>query len=578
MKVVSSALSLGPSRPAKSVRPSPLFISACWRVMAALVILPATFPALAADCVPSPSGLVGWWPGEGNADDIVGANNGILKGGVTFAAGKVGEALSFDGVSGYVTNATPGLTNIRNSYTMEFWAWPRAARASTPETTSGIMGISDQRYAIFPDNYDAEGYAGAGVSVGTNGVSVFEHSYAYLPSLLVYDAPIVGWTHIAVVHQNRQATLYINGVLVRTGLVSGTDSYPSTSLGEGSNGPGLYYGYYAGLLDEVSIYSRALSPSEVQAIYNAGSAGKCKSAMIAPPRAATATATIVNGLVVGVAITDGGWGYTSTPVVRISGGGGNGATAVAVVSNGVVIAVNILGAGSGYTNAPDIFIAPSFIPQPTMGIAVMSLLSFTNLALGTTYQLQVLVGNTWSNMGAAFTAASPTLAHYVSGSADPSRYHLATTPLPLQAHATAQRVNGFVVGATVTSGGAGYVTNPAVTIVGGGGTNATAVSHVSGGRVTSITITDAGMGYTSTPTILIASPPITALWPNEVTQVIGLELGSLSPYQNYQLEFAPIIGGAWTNLGLPFTPTSTTDTQYLNVIGNSGYFRVSYVP
>jgi len=57
-----------------------------------------------------------------------------------------------------------------------------------------------------------------------------------------------------------------------------------------------------------------------------------------------------------------------------------------------------------------------------------------------------------------------------------------------------------------------------------------------------------------------------------------LDLGSLSPYQNYQLEFAPDIGGAWTNLGIPFTPTSTTDTQYVKVTGNSGYFRVRYVP
>ena len=29
-------------------------------------------------CTPAPSGLVGWWPGEGNANDIVGTNNGTL--------------------------------------------------------------------------------------------------------------------------------------------------------------------------------------------------------------------------------------------------------------------------------------------------------------------------------------------------------------------------------------------------------------------------------------------------------------------------------------------------------------------
>ena len=32
---------------------------------------------------------------------------------------------------------------------------------------------------------------------------------------------------------------------------------------------------YGGLMDELSIYNRALSQSEIQAIYNAGSGGKC---------------------------------------------------------------------------------------------------------------------------------------------------------------------------------------------------------------------------------------------------------------------------------------------------------------
>ena len=102
---------------------------------------------------------------------------------------------------------------------MEFWAYPTADRASTPESTSGTSGNSGQRYAIYPNH---GGYGplsgpnvGAGVSVGTNGISVFEHTGNYIPSLLVYDAPIIGWTHVAVVYTNRQPRLYVNGSLVR---------------------------------------------------------------------------------------------------------------------------------------------------------------------------------------------------------------------------------------------------------------------------------------------------------------------------------------------------------------------------
>ena len=49
----------------------------------------------AGSCFPPPAGLVGWWPGEGNANDIQGTNNGTLQGGATATAvGVVGAGLS----------------------------------------------------------------------------------------------------------------------------------------------------------------------------------------------------------------------------------------------------------------------------------------------------------------------------------------------------------------------------------------------------------------------------------------------------------------------------------------------------
>jgi len=113
-----------------------------------------------------------------------------------------------------------------------------------------------------------------GVSVGTNGVSVFEHRDNHMPALLVYDAPILGWTHIAVVYTNRRPTLFVNGNPVRTGLMSLHQSYPCTWLGE-AGAISRHYGPYKGLLDEVAIYNRALSVAEVAAIHEAQEFGKC---------------------------------------------------------------------------------------------------------------------------------------------------------------------------------------------------------------------------------------------------------------------------------------------------------------
>ncbi|MGA2246084.1 MAG: FG-GAP-like repeat-containing protein [Verrucomicrobiota bacterium] len=85
----------------------------------------------------------------------------------------------------------------------------------------------------------------------------------------------------------------------------------------------------------------------------------------------------------------------------------------------------------------------------------------------------------------------------------------------------------FVTLINVTFGGNGYVTPPAISLIGGGGTGAAANATVSGGAVTSITVTNPGSGYSSAPTVLIAPPPAnfdyTTYWSNDGTSVNGSE-------------------------------------------------------
>src|SRR5258708_7333924 len=73
-------------------------------------------------CTPPASGLVGWWPGEGNANDIVGSNNAALFGGATYATGKVGSGFRLDGTNAYV--AIPDSAALRpTNVTAEAWVW-----------------------------------------------------------------------------------------------------------------------------------------------------------------------------------------------------------------------------------------------------------------------------------------------------------------------------------------------------------------------------------------------------------------------------------------------------------------------
>ncbi len=80
-------------------------------------------------------------------------------------------------------------------------------------------------------------------------------------------------------------------------------------------------------------------------------------------RQATATANLTSGFVTSITVVNGGNGYTTAPIVTITGGGGSGATATASVSGGAVTSISVNNAGSGYTNAPTVLIAP---PPPSI--------------------------------------------------------------------------------------------------------------------------------------------------------------------------------------------------------------------
>ena len=88
--------------------------------------------ATAQSCVQPPSGLVSWWPGDGDADDIVDGNPGSLEKGAMFAPGKVGKAFSLDGVDDHVrVEHNPDNLNL-NQMTIDAWI----QKTPTPKASS----------------------------------------------------------------------------------------------------------------------------------------------------------------------------------------------------------------------------------------------------------------------------------------------------------------------------------------------------------------------------------------------------------------------------------------------------------
>ncbi len=205
-----------------------------------------------------------------------------------------------------------------------------------------------------------------------------------------------------------------------------------------------------------------------------------------------------------------------------------------------------------------------------LGISPMTFLTFSNLTVGESYQMQRTFAWYWTNLPTSFMATNPTYSQMVTGAVQGADYRLAQNPVPTQAFAIAQMDNGSVVGATITDGGSGYVSAPTVLFVRGGGTNATAITEISSsGFVTDIIITGSGTGYTNTPTIQIAQPPAIAVSP--WTQPIMRLKVPDNAVGIWRLQFTTGIGEGWQNYGVV---TNTRPDVF--VTNNVGFFRLFY--
>lgn len=234
----------------------------------------AVSTSLAQSCVSPPLGLVSWWQGEGTADDFTGTNPGNLQNGATFTAGFVGQAITFDGADDYVSIPASASLDVGtgNGLTIEGWIYPSDLTRSQAivEWNNGTGGIGAHFWHSDP------GVGGLG-ALFANLTDAFgsAHIFASAPNLLTPNV----FQHVAVTYDKTTGigTIFRNGVTVATGNLGSftprTD-YP-LYLGTRVSGSAAVGGLYAGMMDEISIYDRALSDAEIQSLYNAGNAGKC---------------------------------------------------------------------------------------------------------------------------------------------------------------------------------------------------------------------------------------------------------------------------------------------------------------
>ncbi|MCH8330208.1 MAG: T9SS type A sorting domain-containing protein [Bacteroidetes bacterium] len=246
----------------------------------ALLVFSMVITVQAQNCVQAPANMVSWW----DADDVTGTvaadiqdnNDGTLQNGATTAPGMVGQAFSFDGVDDFVLVPDNANLDIVGDVTVDLWA---------KRTGFGVVNILISKGAGFTPIDEPTVFLLRFVNNRLQ--AVFEPAITSLN--VVLNGPLVtdsNFHFYAYVRSGNTHTLYMDGNIVASG---GFNLPPASTVGlpltigaqnhdpfNTSPVPG-FLGFFEGLIDEVEIFDRALSQSELLSIYNAAGAGKCKS-------------------------------------------------------------------------------------------------------------------------------------------------------------------------------------------------------------------------------------------------------------------------------------------------------------
>jgi len=213
-------------------------------------------------CLAPRDGLVGWWSGDGNANDAVGGEPGALRGGVTFRDGRAQQAFSLDGRDDLVDlGNAPKLQTSAGDFTVE--AWVRFGSHQGDMSIADKMaagGVNANGWRLLKQADDRFWFCFGGGE--HNGCTLDPASTVYSTTSVVSGV----WFHVAAVKTSTAFALYIDGKLEdgRSPLPELVDTN-STDLLLGATAAEGAPAFLDGLIDEVKLFNRALSAREIAA-------------------------------------------------------------------------------------------------------------------------------------------------------------------------------------------------------------------------------------------------------------------------------------------------------------------------
>jgi hypothetical protein len=165
--------------------------------------------------------------------------------------GKYGGALSFNGTSAKVTIVDAPSLHLTSAMTLEAWVFP----TTSANVWRDLIYKGNDNYYLSASSCCSGLPVAGGIFSGTYGE-------AYGASGLAANT----WTHLAATYDGSTLRLYVNGVQVAAKAQTGMLAVSTGLLTIG--GDPIYGQYFAGRIDEVRVYSTALSAAQVEADMN----------------------------------------------------------------------------------------------------------------------------------------------------------------------------------------------------------------------------------------------------------------------------------------------------------------------
>jgi hypothetical protein len=206
------------------------------------------------------TGLVGHWKLDGTGTDYSGSGNAATLYGPTWSAGRLGQALDFDGSDDYATVTDSAVLRL-DRMTVAFWL----RKDGEPALRTRLIGKGDSGGTQSDRNYGVWEEDGAGKHIN---FKFQTQSGAWADFNSTVELDVGRWYHVACSYDGSTAAVYIDGLLAGRQAIEGV---PVTSTAPLRFGYVSGYAYLNGALDDVRLYNRALNPAEISLLATGGS-------------------------------------------------------------------------------------------------------------------------------------------------------------------------------------------------------------------------------------------------------------------------------------------------------------------